>query len=100
MRMKQLHGAIGLSILVEPPPSSYIKSNTHRTTVGAVLNGLHIPSTTLELGPHSVVDPSARDAGLQVSQRGVAWRRALSPLSATCPCCIVQYSPRSGTAGT
>ena len=64
-KMKELHGAIGLSILVEPPASTYIKNNTHRTTVGAVLNGLHIPSSTLELGPHSVVDPAARDAGLQ-----------------------------------
>jgi hypothetical protein len=40
-----------MSILMEPPPPTYIKANTHRTTVGAVMNGLHIPSTTLELGP-------------------------------------------------
>ena len=80
--MVEFHGAIGLSILVEPPPTvrqkhqqkppchpplapptaqplscraqTYVKNNTHRTTVGAVLNGLHIPSTTLELGPANV----------------------------------------------
>eukprot|EP01052_Picozoa_sp_SAG31_P027643 SAG31_NODE_2601_length_5363_cov_2.456173_2_plen_155_part_00 len=42
-----------------------MKNNTHRTTVGAVLNGLRVPSTTLELGPANVVDPAARDAGFQ-----------------------------------
>jgi hypothetical protein len=38
-KMVELHGAIGLSILVEPPPTTYVKNNTFRTTVGAVLNG-------------------------------------------------------------
>jgi hypothetical protein len=38
-KMIEMHGAIGLSILVEPPPTTYVKNNTFRTTVGAVLNG-------------------------------------------------------------
>jgi hypothetical protein len=77
-KVKELHGAIGLSILVEPPAPTYVKNNTHRTTVGAVLNGLKIPSTTLELGPHSVVDPSARDAGLQGCKNALMLAGSLS----------------------
>ena len=76
-----LHGAIGLSLLTEPPPTvrhcpllsvlggatrracgltartlpqMYVQMGLHRMTVGAVQNGLHVPSSTLELGPAHV----------------------------------------------
>ena len=77
--MKELHQAIGLSILVEPPPPTYIKNNTHRTTVGAVLNGLHIPSTTLELGPATVVDPAARKSSVAVTTTSLPPLRSSPP---------------------
>lgn len=89
-KMKEMHAAIGLSILVEPPPTTYVKNNTYRTTVGAVLNGMHIPSTTLELGPANVADPTARDAGLcgslnLLSLAGCLPERPIMPLDDILP---------------
>jgi predicted deacylase len=54
-----------------------VKNNTFRTTVGAVLNGMHVPSTTLELGPANVADPAARDAGLQGCLNALSWAGCL-----------------------
>ena len=38
---------------------------------------MHIPSTTLELGPANVADPAARDAGLQGCLNALSWAGCL-----------------------
>ena len=60
-RLKAMCGALGLCLLTEQPPKEYIKRRLHRSTSGAVLNGLRVPSVTIECGGHGVAEPSARD---------------------------------------
>lgn len=71
--------ALGLSVLVERParfalfssPASihvvltylhrlYVKKGLHKSTSGATLNKLRIPSCTIELGPMRAVEPRCR----------------------------------------
>lgn len=57
----------------------YIKQKLHRSTSGATLNKLRIPSCTIELGPMDVVSPSCRDAGIQAVWNALSWLGNLAP---------------------
>lgn len=51
-----LANALGLTKVCETPGKEYFERNMHRTTSGAVLNGLRIPAITIELGGNKRID--------------------------------------------
>ena len=61
VRLRGMCEALGLSLLAEQPPKQYISAALHRSTSGAVLNGLRVPSVTIECGGMGVAEPRARD---------------------------------------
>ena len=78
--------AMGLTVLRERPPRIYIDKKLHRSTSGATLNKLRIPSCTVELGPMHSVSPHCRDSGIISLENVMRWGgmlegEPLSPLS-------------------
>ncbi|MCC6904675.1 MAG: succinylglutamate desuccinylase/aspartoacylase family protein, partial [Anaerolineae bacterium] len=72
-RVSGLFDALGLTVVNEYPADSYIRRGLHRSVSGAVLNGLSIPSATLELGSWMHVDPGVVAAGLTVIYNALRW---------------------------
>ena len=66
-RCVDLASASGLTVLREYPPDRYRRFELDRSLPGALVNGLAIPSVTLEVGPRRRVDPAA----VRVATRGV-----------------------------
>ncbi len=62
-RVKNFVDAIGLTVIVENPAKRYVNKKLHRSTSGATLNGLRIPSCTIELGPMNSADNLFKSAG-------------------------------------
>jgi predicted deacylase len=55
-KTKVLVEAFGFTIVNETTPSKYIQKKLHRSTSGAALNNLRIPSFTVELGMYLEID--------------------------------------------
>lgn len=72
-KTKEMVTALGLSVLVERPARLYVKQGLHRSTSGATLNKLRIPSCTIELGPMRSVEPRCRAAGLAALHNLLVW---------------------------
>jgi predicted deacylase len=62
--LERLVDAYGFPVLTEYPAEEYLEENLQRSTAGAALNAAGIPSFTVELGGHSVVDETVRRAGV------------------------------------
>lgn len=56
--------AFGLPVVNEYGAEEYTEQNLQRSTAGAALNNAGIPSFTVELGGHGVVEEDAREAGV------------------------------------
>jgi len=69
--------AIGLTVIRERPAKLYIKQKLHRSTSGATLNKMRIPSCTIELGPMDCVKPQCRDAGIIALENLLRWASML-----------------------
>mmetsp|Transcript_24131 Transcript_24131/g.33839 ORF Transcript_24131/g.33839 Transcript_24131/m.33839 type:complete len:389 (-) Transcript_24131:78-1244(-) len=65
---------MGLSVVVESDAKTYTKLELHRSTSGATLNHLHIPSCTIEVGP---IEPHGRDAGGKCLNNLLKWAAML-----------------------
>ena len=52
-KLESMCGALGITLIAEQPPKQYISAALHRSTSGAVLNGLRVPSVTIECGTAS-----------------------------------------------
>lgn len=65
--------AIGLSVILEHPIHYYIKHKLHRSTSGATLNNLGIPSCTIELGPMNCVPPNVRESGIKAVKNALIY---------------------------
>lgn len=63
-RVGALASAFPFPTVTEYPAEEYLEENLQRSTAGAALNGAGIPSVTVELGGHSVVDEQLRRAGV------------------------------------
>lgn len=61
-RTDELIAAFGLPVVNEYLAGKYFKNKLHRSTSGAALNEARIPSFTVELGAHWMVDPAALEA--------------------------------------
>jgi uncharacterized protein len=61
-RLDEMVRAFGFPAVLEFRSKTYIARELHKSTTGAALQQLRIPSFTVELGPHSTVDPVAVDA--------------------------------------
>ncbi len=72
-RVKGMVNSMGLTVIVENPSKRYVDKKLHRSTSGATLNGLKIPSCTIELGPMNSADPAFRDAGLKAVLNFMDW---------------------------
>jgi predicted deacylase len=66
-RCVELAEASGLTVLREYPPDRYRRFELDRSLPGALVNGLAIPSVTLEVGPRRRIDPNA----VRVATHGV-----------------------------
>jgi len=66
-RCVELAAASGLTVLREYPPDRYRRFELDRSLPGALVNGLAIPSVTLEVGPRRRIDPAA----VKLATRGV-----------------------------
>ncbi len=62
--LDRLASALGLPVLTEYPAAEYVEQSLQRSTAGAALNTAGIPAITAELGGHSVVEATARAAGV------------------------------------
>lgn len=49
-KLQSMCRALGITLIAEQPPKQYISAALHRSTSGAVLNGLRVPSVTIECG--------------------------------------------------
>lgn len=65
--------AMGFTILRERPPKIYIDKKLHRSTSGATLNKMGIPSCTVELGPMDCVRPDARESAVISLENVMRW---------------------------
>ncbi|NHJ46779.1 MAG: succinylglutamate desuccinylase/aspartoacylase family protein [Asgard group archaeon] len=63
-KTKKLVDAFGFTVVHETIPSKYIQKKLHRSTSGAALNALRIPSFTVELGMYLEIDPDIVDAAV------------------------------------
>ncbi len=63
-RTEELVKAFGFTIVHETTPIKYIQKKLHRSTSGAALNNLRIPSFTVELGMYLEVDQNIVDAAV------------------------------------
>lgn len=61
-RLDEMVTAFGFPAVVEFRSKTYLARELHRSTTGSALQELRIPSFTVELGSHSVVDRSTVDA--------------------------------------
>lgn len=61
-RTEEMVRAFGLTIVRETTPNKYIQKKLHRSTSGAALNYLRIPSFTVELGMYLDIEPEVVDA--------------------------------------
>lgn len=72
--LDRLTGALDLPEVVEYGAGEYVDRGLHRSVAGAALNAAGIPSATLELGGHSVVEEPNRAAGVAATCRAlVEW---------------------------
>ncbi len=62
IRTEEMVRAFGLTIVRETTPTKYIQKKLHRSTSGAALNYLRIPSFTVELGMYLEIEPEVVDA--------------------------------------
>ena len=67
--------SMGLTVIIESPTKRYVDNKLHRSTSGATLNGLKIPSCTVELGPMNSADPAFRDAGIKAVLNFMEWAK-------------------------
>jgi len=65
--------SLGLTLLRERAAGTYISEKLHRSTSGAVLHNLKIPSLTLELGPMDVCPPDYCTAGVTAVLNGLKY---------------------------
>ncbi|MHA1213414.1 MAG: succinylglutamate desuccinylase/aspartoacylase family protein, partial [Candidatus Heimdallarchaeota archaeon] len=63
-RTEKLVDAFGFTIVRESTPARYIKKKLHRSTSGAALNALRIPSFTVELGMYRDIEPDVVQAAV------------------------------------
>eukprot|EP00128_Syssomonas_multiformis_P000188 Colp12_sorted_trinity150504_noHs@14149 len=63
-RTSAMVDALGLTVVCEAPAKHYVKKKLHRSTSGATLNLLRVPSCTIELGPMHSASPSNLQAGI------------------------------------
>ncbi len=61
-RVGEMLDAFGFTIINEFVSDSYISRNLHRSVSGSILNGLKIPSATIELGSWMHIDPGVAEA--------------------------------------
>lgn len=74
-KLQSMVKSMGLTIVVESPARRYVDKKLHRSTSGATLNLLKIPSCTIELGLMHSADPSFRDAGLKAVLNFMDWAK-------------------------
>lgn len=63
-KTEELVNAFGFTIVHETTPTKYIQKKLHRSTSGAALNNLRIPSFTVELGMYLEVDQEIVNAAV------------------------------------
>ncbi len=61
-KTEEMVKAFGFTVVRETTPTKYIQKKLHRSTSGAALNYLRIPSFTVELGMYLDVEPEVVDA--------------------------------------
>lgn len=69
--------AFGIPIINEFPSRKYIKNRLHRSTSGAIVHVLGIPSITPELGMGGDVEPKALRAGIAGIHNVLVWAKML-----------------------
>lgn len=67
--------AFGLTIVRETLPEKYVTRKLHRSTSGAALNYLRIPSFTVELGMYLDVEPEVVEAATTGIYNVLAWAK-------------------------
>ncbi|MBC5824155.1 MAG: succinylglutamate desuccinylase/aspartoacylase family protein [Candidatus Eremiobacteraeota bacterium] len=70
--------AFGFPVVAEYPPSAYVAKELHRSTTGAALQELRLPSLTAELGAHTIVDEQAVAATVGGLRNVMRWAGMLS----------------------
>ena len=65
IRTEKIANAFGFTIVRESTPKKYTSKKLHRSTSGAALNSLRIPSFTVELGMYRDVEPEVIDAAVK-----------------------------------
>ncbi len=65
--------AFGFTVVRESTPNIYIKKKLHRSTSGAALNYLRIPSFTVELGMYLDVEPDVVAAATKGVNNALKW---------------------------
>ncbi len=74
---EEMAKAFGLTIVREALPEKYISKKLHRSTSGAALNYLRIPSYTVELGMYLDVEPEVVDAATTGIFNVLSWAKML-----------------------
>lgn len=77
--------SLGLPVVTEFPPESYVEQSLQRSLAGAALNGAGIPACTLELGGPDVVDERRRRLGVAAVCRAAAEAGCLDAVPAAAP---------------
>lgn len=75
--MHSLARAFGVPVINEFPSRKYIKNRLHRSTGGAAVHVLGIPSITPELGMGGDVEPKALRAGIAGVHNALVWAKML-----------------------
>ena len=69
--------AFGLTVVRETVPKKYVSKKLHRSTSGAALNYLRIPSFTVELGMYLDIEPEVVTAATIGVQNVLVWANML-----------------------
>ncbi|NHJ33292.1 MAG: succinylglutamate desuccinylase/aspartoacylase family protein [Asgard group archaeon] len=77
-RTEEMVRAFGLTIVRETTPTKYIQKKLHRSTSGAALNFLRIPSFTVELGMYLDIEPEVVDAATVGVFNVLKWAKMLN----------------------
>jgi len=77
--------SLGLPVVTEFPPETYVERNLQRSLAGAALNGAGVPACTLELGGPDVVDERRRRLGVAAVCRAAVEAGCLDAVPAAAP---------------
>ncbi|MFW9922746.1 MAG: succinylglutamate desuccinylase/aspartoacylase family protein [Candidatus Thorarchaeota archaeon] len=76
-KTEEMVNAFGLTVIREATPKKYVQKKLHRSTSGAALNYLRIPSYTVELGMYLDVEPEVVEAAVTGILNVMKWSKMI-----------------------